>query len=423
MLVRCLALAILLALTGSMGRADDWPQWRGPTRDAVWRETGIVDSFPPDGPRILWRAEVGYGYASPVVANGRVYLTDAKLTEPDAVERVLCFNAEDGTPMWSYEYVPRYPKWVFTPEGHRGPTPTPIVHDGKLHVLGGMGTLFCFDAANGAILWKKDLVADFEMQVPDFGTDASPLIEGDLLILLIGGKPGAGVVALDRHTGREAWRSLDERRPYSSPVVISAGGERQLILWTQKAVTSLDPRTGHLWWRIENPITDYSVATPVHVGDRLLVGGLMLRLDADKPHASTLWPERISRRVLSNTSTPLLRGGFVYSARSGGGLLCLNADTGEEVWRNDTVTEPLSGTSIHLTPLADRVMIYTEKGELVIARLSPAGYEEISRAALIVPTYPFGGRNVTWSPPAFANRCVFARTDRQLVCASLAAKP
>lgn len=402
---------------------DDWPQWRGPNRDSVWRETGILESFPPDGLKILWQAEVGWGYSSPVVAQGRVFLTDAQLTPPNAQERVLCFDAASGKPIWTCAYDAGYPDWVFTAEGHRGPTPTPIVRDGKLYALGGMGVICCFDAATGQVIWKKDLGKDYEMQVRDFGTDASPLIEGELLILLIGGKPGAGVVALDRNTGQEVWRALDELRPYSSPLVITTGGRKQLIVWTQKAVTSLDPATGQTLWVQRSAITDYPVATPVYSDGLLLLSGLMLRFDSDKPGPSVLWPDKLSQRVLSNTSTPLLQGGYVYSGKSSGQLVCLEAGTGKEVWETDKVTDVKSGASMHLTSNADRVLIFNDRGELILARLSGASYQEISRAALLKPTYSFGGRNVAWVPPAYANRCVFARSDQELVCASLADRP
>lgn len=163
------------------------------------------------------------------------------------------------------------------------------------------------------------------------------------------------------------------------------------------------------------------MATPVFSDGMLLLSGLMLKLDPDKRDATVLWPDERSRQVLSNTSTPLLQGGFVYSGKSSGELVCLEAGTGKEVWQTDKVTDVKSGASMHLTPNGDRVLIFNDRGELILARLSGAGYQELSRAALLKPTYPFGGRNVAWVPPAYANRCVFARSDRELVCASLAA--
>lgn len=417
-----LATVLILGMAAMALLADDWPQWRGPNRDNILHETGLLETFPPEGLKFLWRVEVGYGYSSPVVADGRVFVTDSQLTQPKAREGIHCFDQATGEKLWSHEYEVDYPDWVFTEAGHRGPTPTPIVRDGRLYALQGSGELFCFKAASGRIIWQKNVHEAYESQVGEFGTDASPLIEGDLLILLLSGKPDASLVALDKHTGAEVWRAVDARRPYSSPFVITTGNTKQLIVWTQKEVISLNPLTGKAWWTLHNPIRDYSVATPVYGDGLLLIGGLMLKVEGDPPAATVLWPDRITQRVLSNTSTPLLAGGYVYSARSHGQLVCLDAATGKQVWETEKVTDILSGASIHITPIGDRVLIFNDRGELILARLSPAGYEEFGRALLIKPTYPFGGRNVTWVPPAYANRCVFARTDKELVCASLAAK-
>jgi outer membrane protein assembly factor BamB len=183
---------------------------------------------------------------------------------------------------------------------------------------------------------------------------------------------------------------------------------------------------GQTWWReqVRAP-GDQAVSTPVNSDSRLFVGGLMLRLDSAKPAAAVLWPETgaVSKRILSNTSTPLLLGDHVYSARSSGELVCLDARTGQQVWQTNTVTDQKSGASIHLTPNGAAVFLFTDKGDLIRARLTPQGYREISRTRLLEPTYPYGDRKCAWTPPAFANRHVFARNDEALVCASLAAEP
>jgi hypothetical protein len=150
----------------------------------------------------------------------------------------------------------------------------------------------------------------------------------------------------------------------------------------------------------------------------------MMRLGAESPAASVLWPETraVSRRVLSNTSTAMLRGAYLYSARTSGELECLEAGTGKQVWATDKVTPTRSGPSIHLTPNGDTVFLLTDRGDLIHARMSPAGYEEIGRSPLIEPTTPFMGQKMAWSPASFANRRVYARNDREVVCASLGEK-
>lgn len=232
-------------------------------------------------------------------------------------------------------------------------------------------------------------------------------------------------MALDRHTGAEVWKALDESVTNSSPIIITAAGRRQLIVWTAESISSLDPASGATLWREPMITTNYDCnATPVWKGEWLLISGLMLKLDEEKPGVSVLWPEsRVAlKRVLSNTSTPLLTDEAVFSATSKGDLVCLDAHTGQQLWRTDRVTDHQSGPSIHLVPNDGGVFLFTNKGELVRARLSATAYEEISRAKVIEPTYPFGGRKVAWAPPAFANRCIFVRNEHEIVCASLAAK-
>jgi outer membrane protein assembly factor BamB len=273
------------------------------------------------------------------------------------------------------------------------------------------------------MLWGKDLGKEY--QVRELICRASPLIEGDLLIVFTGGKPGACVVALDKNSGKEIWKALDESASNSSPIVIAAGGKRQLIVWTGESVTSLDPATGKPYWR-EAIVTSNNdaVSSPVFHRDLLLVGGLMLRLGADPPAATVLWPDSkaVSRRILSNTSTALFQGDHVYSARLSGELVCLQAITGKQVWETDKVTGLKSGASIHLTSNRDAVFLYTDQGELIRARLTPQGYHEIGRSPLVEPTTPFSGNKMAWSPPSFANRRVFARNDKELVCAFLTAR-
>jgi outer membrane protein assembly factor BamB len=167
------------------------------------------------------------------------------------------------------------------------------------------------------------------------------------------------------------------------------------------------------------------VSTPVHSGNRLLVNGLMLKLETDRPGAMVLWPDRPRRRNLASTSTPLLLGDYVYCCESSGLFVCRDASTGEMVWETDRATDSNFGTttSIHLTVNGDTALLFKDRGELIRARLTAEGYHEISRTALIEPTYPSSGRKVAWSAPAYANRHVFVRNDKELKCASLAGEP
>lgn len=415
---------ILSALACGALRADDWPQWRGPNRDAVCAESGLMVTFPAGGLPVRWRAPVGWGWASPVVAKGKVYLADAEVKRPQPKERLHCYDEATGKELWTHTYDAAYPDWAYDPAQESGPVATPVVQDGKVYTVGRLGQMFCLDALTGNVVWQKDLGREFEVAMAP-GTP-SPLIEGDLLIHFAGGKRGACVVAFQRNTGQEAWKALDEAPTFSSPIVIPSGGKRQLIVWTQESVTSLDPLTGTVFWR-ERLITgsDYAVSTPVFLNGRLLIGGMMFQLNPDKPAAAVLWPDTKARerRIFSHTSTAMFHGEHVFSAKSAGGLICVEAATGKQLWETAKVTDLKNGASIHLTPNGDSVLLFTDRGELIRARLTAMGYDEISRTPLLSPTFPFGGRNVAWSAPAYANRHIFVRSGKELICASLEAKP
>ena len=417
------SLILLLLIHGTI-MASDWPQWRGPNRDDTWTETGILSSFPSTGLIPKWKVPVGFGYSTPIITNGMLYLSDLVIEKPIVHERVLCFNARSGKRVWMTEHDTTPPDWFFNPAQMRGPGSTPIIHNGRVYSLSMFSTLKCLDARKGSVLWKRDLVAEY--QLPPSSLDASPLVDGNLLIASIGGRPTAGVVAFDLLTGREVWKALNETATWSSPVIVSAGGTRQLIVWMRQSVTSLNPTNGAVYWReptVSGGSPGFSaVSTPVIQGDRLLISGLMFQLDRNQPAAKVLWPDTPSgtRRILSDTSTPLFKDGFVYSPRSGGLFVCLDAGTGREVWQTNAVTNLRQGACVHLTPNGSSLFLFTDQGDLVRAQLTPAGYRELGRIHLIEPTSPLFENKFAWAAPAFANRNIFVRNDRELLCYSLA---
>jgi outer membrane protein assembly factor BamB len=414
-----------MLLAADVARAEDWPQSGGSDRDGLWKETGVMHTLPADGLTVVWRVPVGAGLSSPIVIGGRVFLCDSERKKPKAWERVHCYDEKTGKPLWTHTDEVTYPDWAFDAGQEAGPDGTPLAAGGKFYAVGRMGNLVCLDVRDGAVLWQKDLPKDCGTG-DTIGTTPSPLIEGRLLIVVPGGKPDSCVIAFDKDTGKEVWRALGDMWTYSSPIVISAGGKRQLIVWTPDAITSLDPVSGKTWWREMRKLQgDFAVAAPVWRDGLLLAGGLMFQLDPDKPAASVLWPEDTvkARRSLSNTTGPVLQDGHVYSHKSYGRLVCLDARTGRQVWEKEKVTDTRNGACLHLIPNGDGTWIYTEQGDLIRARLTPKGYEELGRAHVVNPTYPFAGRKLVWAPPVFANRHLFARSGEELVCASLAAKP
>ena len=416
--IRAPVFGLLLLPLGAA--AIDWPQFRGPNRDGSWEETGILESFPPKGLKISWRRPVGGGFSSPVAAQGRVFVSDVELIKPSPRERVHCFEEKTGKVLWVFGYKENYLEWTFVPERGAGPTATPIVEQGRVYVVGAYGHVHCLDVKRGTVIWEKHIGREYEVE--EMSCRPSPLIEGSLLIVFTGAKPGAAVLALDKRTGKEVWKALDDHVSNSSPIVITSGGRRQLIVWTDNSLVSLNPANGHIYWR-EPMITSNndSVATPVFQGKRLLVSGLMLELSGDPPAASFRWPENrvASKRLLSNTSTAVLRGEYIYSCKSPGELVCLEAATGKQVWSTNSITALKNGASINITPQGSGFFLFTDEGNLIRADLSPAGYREISRSHLIDPTWPFAGNKFVYAPPAFANRHVFARSETEIVCASL----
>jgi outer membrane protein assembly factor BamB len=425
--------------------ADDWPQYLGPQRDGVWRESGVVQKLPTK-PRYRWRTPIGGGYAGPAVVGDRVYVCDrvpAKgQAEPvnqwnrrdpvEGLERVVCLDAANGRIVWHHEYPCRY-----TISYPGGPRATPTVCEGKVYTLGAMGDLRCLDAQTGRLLWAKNYVRDYGTQMNPWGMAAAPLVDGPRLIILPGGKDSAGVMALDRHTGAELWRALDLSDPgYSAPVIISCGGTRQLLAWTPTGLYGMDPVTGKVFWREPADVKmGHSIASPVFDPQRRLVfvtsffnGPLMVRLDAHKPRATLVWKGQSQSELPARTeglhglmSTPVLRDGYLYGVCSYGQFRCLDAQTGHRLW--DTTAPAGEGrwATAFLTRHEDRYFLFNEQGELILARFSPQGYNESGRMPIVEPTLKAGRRMVVWSPPAFAQHCVFARNDKEIVCVELIA--
>jgi outer membrane protein assembly factor BamB len=420
----------ILSLLGcaSVIHADDWPQWRGPQRDGVWRESGIVDKFPTTNLPAKWRVPISSGYSGPTVAQGRVYVTD-RVVEPKQIERVHCFEEQTGNKLWTHAY-----DCTYTGVGYEaGPRASVSIDEGRAYALGSMGHLHCYDAKTGEVLWKHDCFSEYQIRMPIWGIAASPLVEKDLLIAQIGGQ-GACIVAFDKKTGKEVWKALDDPASYAAPIMIEQAGRRVLVCWTGDHVSGLDPATGHIHWKqpFQRNKMVISISTPVLERDRLFVtsfydGSMMLRVRQDALGVEQLWrrqgrDEKNTDALHSIIATPYLEGDYIYGVDSYGELRCLDARTGDRLWESLEATPPARWSNIHMVRNGDRMLMFNERGELIIARLSPRGYEEISRTKLIEPTTDQlrqrGG--VCWAHPAYANKHVFVRNDKELLCASLA---
>lgn len=427
----------LLLLLASVLHADDWPQWLGPQRDGVWRETGIVEKFPEGGPKVLWSVPVGGGYTGPAIAGGKVYLMDRQVAEKSSVpgnafargvipgtERVLCLDAVSGKQLWEHRY-----DCTYTMSYSTGPRCTPLVSGGKVWTVGAEGNLFCLDAARGQVLWSHDFKADFGARTPMWGFAGHPLLDGQQLICLVGG-PGSVVMAFDKDSGKELWRALDAREPgYCPPTMIEHAGTKKLALWHPQAANLLDPATGKvLWshpWDVRSGLT---IATPRLAGDFLLFSSFYTSSKCFKPDGTLVWEgksfsEKNTDTLHSLMSTPFIENGHIYGVCSYGQLRCLKLETGERVWETMAATTggPLvRWANAFIVKHEDRFFLANEQGDLIIAKMSPKGYEEISRAKILKPTTTDPRRAVVWSHPAFANQCVFMRNDEEIVCVSLA---
>ena len=424
--------------------AEDWTQWLGSKRDGVWREPGILKKFPNNGPKVNWRVPIGGGYSGPAVANGKVFVMDRFLSKgeknPDnqfdrgaipGFERVICFDEKTGRELWVHEYSCDY-----TVSYPCGPRATPTVDSPRVYTLGAEGNLLCLDADSGEVFWEKEFKKEYNVKAPNWGFTGHPLVHGGYLICLARGN-GSTVVCYDKLTGKEIWRALTAREPgYSPPTIIHAGGVEQLIIWHPESINSLNPDTGELYWTQPFRLRfGLSVPTPRQVGNQLFVtafynGPMMMNLDPEKPAATLAWKgnrnsEKNTDKLHSIMPTPFIEKGHIYGVCSYGQLRCLLVDNGERVWEDLTATRDGKETRwgnaflVKHKP-SDRFFLFNELGDLIIAHLSPKGYEQIDKVNLIAPTGKAMNRKVVWSHPAFANRNILVRNDKEIASFSLA---
>jgi outer membrane protein assembly factor BamB len=410
-----------------------------------------VDTIPATGLPVKWRVAVKGGYSGPAVADGRVFLTDYDRPEGPLAnapndrtqltgrERILCFDAATGDLLWKHEYDCPYAISYAS-----GPRCTPTVADGKVYALGAEGNLTCLDARTGRVIWAKDLKRDYAAPTPIWGFCGHPLVDGDRLICLVGGA-GSVAVAFDKNTGQELWRALSASESgYCPPTMLDGGDTKQLVIWDADKLNGLEPATGRvLWSEPLKPMYGMSIMAPqvadTPTGRVLFASGIgrvgaLFRLAADGSTAGVVWRGTPKTAVYCANSTPFIEGGTIYGCDCDTGMLTAVAlATGERLWETPDATMGGSRRGKHGTAFlvrhepagtaaasANRTWIFSETGDLILAELTPLAYRELGRAHLLAPTNECFGREVVWSHPAFAGRCVFARNDRELVCLSLA---
>jgi outer membrane protein assembly factor BamB len=387
--------------------AGGWPQFLGPTRNGVSSETGLLQTWGDKGPPELWHKEIGEGFSGPVVAGERVIL----FHRVDKEEVVDCFDAVKGEPKWKYAYPTTYRDALGKGDGPRA---TPLVAGDKLYTLGAQGMLLCLDLDKGTKVWSRQLLKDYTVKPSYFGVGTTPLVEGDLLLVNVGGGKGAGIVAFNKANGAEVWKATDDDASYSSPVAATIDGVRHVLFFTRKGVVSIDPANGAVrfskQWRAR---IDASVnaATPIIVGDQLFVsasygtGALLARIKKDK--LEEVWSN--DETMSCHYDTPVYHDGYLYGfdgrEESGAVLRCVELKTAKMKWEK-------KGFGTGSMIVADgNLILMSENGELVLLGATPEKYDEKSKAAVLTgPVRAY---------MALANGRLYARDNKKLVCWNL----
>jgi outer membrane protein assembly factor BamB len=390
----------LIAAAGLMAAnspAADWPQWRGPNRTGVSPEK-VSAAWPAEGPKVLWRASVGTGFSSISVSQGRVYT----MGNTNNQDTIWCFEAGTGARIWQHTYPAQLgPQWY---EG--GPGATPTVEGSRVFTISKWGDVFCLDAATGTILWQRDLRRD-GVKPNRWGFAGSPLVWGDRVIL----NAGTAGIALDRDTGRIVWSNGTNAAGYASPTRFAAGGRDAVLIFAAKHLVALDPRSGReLWRQLWETDWDTNNTDPLVRGEGIFLSSFsrgcgLLSVVNGQPEVT------YTNRVLRNHLSPgILAGEYLYAfngeAKQDTDFRCLHLPTGELKWARK---DPAFGS---LILAADKLIVLSEKGELLLAEPSPAEFKPLARARVL--------SGVCWTPPALAHGRLYVRNAKgELRCLEL----
>lgn len=388
-------LGLILILFGIAAPAADWPQWRGLNRDGKSAETGLLDSWPKGGPRLLWKAEdLGEGFSGPAIMGERLYIQG----QQGGQEFVMAYDVHSGKQLWKTPAGKAYEEQ----HGH-GPRSTPTVDGARLYALSADGTLVCLETSRGKPVWGLNFVERFGGRRPNWAYSESPLVDGGRLIVEPGG-PAAGVVALDKSTGEVIWKSQTEGASYSSAIALDIGGTHALALLTARAAIGLDSKDGALLWRyvrVANMVAN--IATPI-VQDGYVfystdygVGCVLLKPTPDGKTAEIYF----NRDMRNHYTTSVLVGDYLYGFSSEI-LTAMEFKTGKVAWRDRSVGK---GNCIYADK---RLYCLSEDGVMGLIDPTPTAYKEVSRFEI-----PHGGFN-TWTPPAIANGQLYLRDQGRL---------
>lgn len=400
----------------------------GPERSGYWELDLQKESLDASDLKKMWEGPISQGYCGPTVANGKVYLMDY-VGESVKSERVLCFDAGTGDLIWTHEYERPY-SMVGYPTGPRASV---LIDENRVYSFGTMGNLYCLDANTGRELWHISGEDDYNSEIPVWGLASAPLIEKNHLIVQLGGRPDACLVAFDKITGKEAWRSLSDKASYSAPIVVNQAGKRVLICWTGDNLAGLDPETGQVYWKIpfKRRKGVINIPTPVYAPPYIFLssfwdGSMLVKLDDKTLDAELVWiragkNEQNTDALHCCISTPVIQDGYIYGIDSYGEFRCLEMMTGDRIWTDSTLVPYGRWANAHFVKQGRKIWSFNELGELILGELSPSGFRDLGRVEIIKPVNvspnPRGGIN--WAHPAFSGRKIYARSDAKLVCYEL----
>ena len=379
--------------------AAEWHRWRGPDGNGI--STEKIEPWPANGPKVLWKAEVGLGFSSISIAKGRVF-TMGYLTDADVV---TCLDATTGKVLWTHSSPGLRMENVY--EG--GPNATPTVDGQTVFAFRRQGQVFALDVATGKVLWERDLARELGAKMPEWGFSSSPLVEGNLVLLNLG---SAGV-GLNKKTGAVVWQSGTTAAGYATPVPFDFQGRHLVAIFSSQELVAVEPQTGAVAWRHPwKTRDDINAADPVIVGDTLLLssgdnrGGAALQLTATPPVVR--WE---NKNLRAQFTPPVVLGGFIYGLDGNAGeratLRCLDLASGEVKW-----TGPAVGTG-GIIAARDRLIILSDKGELLLCDASPTGFKSLARAQIL------SGK--CWTNPALNHGKLYARNaPGTLICLALA---
>lgn len=403
-LIMCMCITLFAYSADSGG--NDWPQWRGPNRDGISKETGILKTWSENGPKVLWSAPSGDGYSGISVTNGRLYTMYGQGSDEVAV----CLDAATGKELWRFKIETK----KYTNSYGNGPRSTPTIDGNLVYALSGKGKLYSINAVTGNEVWSHDLNKEYSGKIPTWGVSTSPLVQGKMLIVDVGGKGDYGLVAFNKKNGKVLWKSKTELPGYSSPISVTAHGIKQIVFFTGTNVVSVSPKDGKRYWSyLWRTSYDANIATPIFIKpDKVFMssgynkGAAVLRMKAADGTVTVqeVWKSRAMRNHFSSS---ILIGDHLYGFDEAT-LRCVNVKTQESKWGKRRLGKG------SLTYADGHLIVLSERGKLVLVKATPEAYVEKASAQVL--------RGRCWTVPTLVDGKLYLRNQKEMLCLDLSAQ-